>query len=115
MNDTTKKRGRPPLSPEEKEQRRIAKNAATNAYHKKNGYASQEKYRQAHPEKYRAYRETARERTYEPKVRIPIELKVVLEELLKQTGLSISQLFIGAVEEKYNITLHKGIDDDENE
>lgn len=115
MNDTSKKRGRPPLAPEEKEQRRIAKNAATNAYHKRNGYASQEKYRQAHPEKYRAYRETARGRTYEPKVRIPIEFKIDFEELLKQTGLSISQLFIGAVEEKYKVTLHKEIDNSENE
>lgn len=104
-DEIKKKRGRPPLSPEIKAERIALKNASTNAYHKKNGYAAQEKYRQAHPEKYRAYRETARGRTYEPKLRIPIEKKDELASLLQSEGVSLTQMFVTLVMEKYGINL----------
>lgn len=93
------------MSPEMKAERIAKKNASTNAYHKMNGYASQKKYRQAHPEKYRAYRESTRGRTYEPKLRIPIEKKDKLTLLLQGEGVSLTQMFISLVMEKYGIDL----------
>ncbi len=108
MNDTSKKRGRPSLPPEERERRRVEHNKKANERHKNNGYAAQKKYKEAHPEKYKGI-------NYEPKVRISMEYKPVFEELLNRTGLSITQIFLGAVEEKYNVSLHKEIDNSENE
>lgn len=98
-----KKRGRPPMSPEMKAERTAKRSAATNAYHKSTGYAAQNKYRQSHIEQYRDYRKSLRGKTYEPKLRIPMDKKDALLRLMEQTGLTITQLCIGAVEEKYNI------------
>lgn len=97
MEEEKKKRGRPPLSPEEKEKRRIVRNKSAADRHKKNGYVAQKKYRNSHPEKYN--------QNYEPKIRIPLEKKDVLTKLIGQTGLTITQLFVGAVEEKYGVNL----------
>ena len=69
---------------------------------KAGGYAAQKRYRQNHPDRVREQNE--------PKLRIPIENKVTLEKLLSDTGLSITQLCLGAVEEKYGVTLLKPID-----
>lgn len=104
-DEIKKRRGRPPMSPEMKAERVARKNASTNAYHKKSGYAAQEKYRQAHPEKYRTYREAARGRTYEPKLRIPIDKKDELASLLQSEGVSLTQMFMALVMEKYGINL----------
>lgn len=84
----TKKRGRPPLSPELKAESQ----AKRKAYEKE--------YRKSHPEIYCG-------RFYEPKLRIPIANKEELLSLLASTGLSISQIFIDAVREKYGIDLSK--------
>ena len=102
MDNQPQKRGRPPLPPEEREARRVAQNQKAMERHKKNGYAAQKRYRAAHPEKYN--------QNYEPKVRIPLEFKPTIESLTQKTGLSLSQLFIAAVEEKYNVVLHRDID-----
>ena len=102
MSDTPKKKGRPPLTPEEREARRVAQNKSAMERHKKNGYAAQKKYRAAHPEKYN--------QNYEPKVRIPLEFKATIESLTQETGFSITRLFISAVEEKYQVVLHRDID-----
>ena len=102
MSNEHKKVGRPPLSPEEREARRIAQNKMSVERHKRNGYAAQKKYRAAHPEKYN--------QNYQPKVRIPLEFQHIIERLTQETGLSITQLFISAVEEKYNVDLHRSID-----
>lgn len=104
-----KKRGRPPLSPAEREARRIAKNKQTVEWHKSTGYAAQKKYKESHPES----RANERGRVYEPKIRIPMELKGNLESLMKETGLSITRLFVSAVEEKYGVVLHRDIDNRE--
>ena len=63
---------------------------------KAGGYASQKRYREKH-----------KGDVYEPKIRIKKEYKKNLETLLSATGLSITELFVSAVEEKYNIVLHK--------
>ena len=102
MPDEIKKRGRPPLSPEAREARRIAKNKSSAEWHKKNGYAAQKRYKAAHPEQ--------RGQNYEPKIRIALEFKPIIESLTAETGLSITQLFISAIEEKYKVVLHRDIE-----
>ncbi len=77
---------------------------------KAGGYAAQKRYRQNHPDRVREQNERSRGKNYEPKLRIPIENKATLEKLLSDTGLSITQLCLGAVEEKYGVTLLKPID-----
>ena len=105
MSEEKKKRGRPPLSPEEKERRRVAKNAAVAAYHKSTGYAAQNKYKKANPERYREYNRRARETVYEPKIRLHMSKKAVLQSLLQAEGLSLTQMFTTLVLEKYGIDL----------
>lgn len=105
MSEEKRKRGRPPLSPEEKERRRVAKNAAVAAYHKSTGYAAQNKYKKANPERYREYNRRARETVYEPKIRLHMSKKAVLQSLLQAEGLSLTQMFTALVLEKYGIDL----------
>lgn len=105
MSEEKRKRGRPPLSPEEKERRRVAKNAAVAAYHKNTGYAAQNKYKKANPERYREYNRRARETVYEPKIRLHMSKKAVLQSLLQAEGLSLTQMFTTLVLEKYGIDL----------
>lgn len=100
--DTTKKRrGRPPLSDEERELRRIETNKKQAERLKRNGYAAQKKYRETH---------SGYKKNYEPKIKIPLEFRSNLDELLSKTGMTITELFVGAVEEKYAITLRYPID-----
>lgn len=108
MNEEKKKRGRPPLSPEEKENRRVAKIANVAAYHKKTGYAAQNKYKKSNPEKYREYNRRSREKVYEPKIRLPLSKKETLQDLLKAEGLSLTQLFAVLVSKEYGIDLTGG-------
>ena len=89
-------RGRPRLTDEEQEQRRIKRRKYDAERLKKSGYSAQKTYRKKN------YREC--------KILIRNEYSNELDALLDSTGLSISELFIGAVEEKYDITLTKGID-----
>lgn len=77
---------------------------------KAGGYAAQKRYRTNHPDRVREQNQKQRGKTYEPKVRIPIEHKATIDELLKATGLSFTQLCIAAIEEKYGITLHSSLD-----
>lgn len=81
---------------------------------KEGGYASQKRYRQNHPDRVREQKRKQNERLrgsiYEPKLRIPMENKHILEKLLADTELSITQLCIGAVEEKYGVTIQKQVD-----
>ena len=55
MSEEIKKRGRPPLSDEEREAKRIAHNRSASERHKKTGYSAQKKYQQAHKEQYQEY------------------------------------------------------------
>lgn len=107
MIEESKMRGRPPLSPEEKERRRVEKNTTTAVYHKKTGYAAQKKYQQTHKEQYQVYKKKQRGSIYEPKIRIPMEYKNELSQLLKEEEMSLTQLFIFLVREKYGIDFSK--------
>ena len=110
-DEIKKKRGRPPLNPDLKAQnvalRREKHAAYQREYAKRTGCAAQKKYRASHPEVYRG-------RHYEPKLRIPIEKKDVLMRLVAETGMSITQLFVEAVQEKYNVTLAPSVDNDDH-
>lgn len=101
MADGNKRRGRPPLTDEQREERSIRRKAMA--------VKRQQKYAAAHPEKVKA----SRQRYYEPKVRIPIENKPILEQLLIDSGLSFTSLCLEAIEEKYSVTLRKPVDNDE--
>lgn len=103
--EEAKKRGRPSLSSEERGKRTEARAVKSNEYHKISGYSAQTKYRQAHLEQYREYKEAARKRTYEPKIRIPIDKKEELSSLLQRENLSLTQLFAVLVLEKYGLDL----------
>lgn len=82
-----KKRGRPPLPPEERirHQKEHNKNAS-------------KKYRESHPYS---------EMYYEIKIRTPKKNKVIVSEIIKQSGLSASQLFASLIQEKYGIDILK--------
>lgn len=103
MADTTstKKRGRPPLTDEQRKERNTRRRAMA--------VKRQQKYVASHPDKIKALREAY----YEPKVRIPIEHKGIIDELRIATGLSFTELCLTAIEEKFNVSLHKSIDIDE--
>lgn len=92
------------MDKEEKLKRELARQKAT-------GYAAQKRYRERHPEKTRQYRKKQKERekgtVYEPKIRLKIEYKQALLDLLSETELSITDLCLGAVEEKYGVVLRK--------
>ena len=81
---------------------------------KEGGYLTQNAYKANHPDRVRKQKREEkrreRKRIYEPKIRMPIENKVILTNLLDTTGLSISELCLGAVEEKYGVTLLKKLD-----
>lgn len=98
-NETKNKGGRPPLSPEEREARRKAKNKRDNERKRIQGYTAQKKYRDARKGRY-----------YEPKLNIPANKKEILFKLMEQTNLTTTQLFVGAVEEKYGVVLHGTLD-----
>jgi len=108
-NENKRPKGRPPLSPEEREQRRIERNKRSNARHKETGYAASKKYNEANKD---AVLDGARKRSKKMRdkysdlgILILREKRDALEQVLKETGLSITDLFIGAVEEKYSIVL----------
>lgn len=94
--EAKKKIGRPPLSPQEREARRIAKNRYGNERQKQRGYPARKRYVEKH-----------RGEIYEPKLRIPAYNKPLLEKLLADTGLTITQLFLDALETKYGVDLSK--------
>ncbi len=81
--------------------------ANSNNYHKKAGYAAQKKYAATHPEVYKKARQTRDRGLYRAHISVPLECKATLEDLASSVGLSINQLFVLAVEEKYGVVLHK--------
>lgn len=99
-----KKRGRPPLPPELRAKKKSGISAT-----KEGGYAAQKKYRLAHPEKekerYKREWEKRRETLYEPRLRIPLENRTMIEEICSSENLSLTQLFFSLVKEKYGIDL----------
>ena len=109
MSEEKKKRGRPPLSEEEREAKRIAHNRNSSERHKKTGYSAQKKYQQTHKEQYQEYQKKQRGSIYEPKLRIPIDRKEDLTNLLEREGVSLTQMFAALVQDKYGVNL---LDDD---
>lgn len=102
----SKKRGRPPLDPAEKEKRRIERNQKRNAARKASGWATDKKYRELHPDKVREFRVNSSIKYYSPKINIPRESKPTFDSLLASTGKTISELVLDALEEKYSVNLH---------
>lgn len=90
------------MDEKEKLKRELARQKAT-------GYAAQKRYREKHPEKAREYRQKQTDREkgniYEPRLRLPIEDKKILQQLCSQTGLTITQLCVIAIKEKYGVIL----------
>lgn len=99
------------MDKEEKLKRELARQKTT-------GYAAQKKYRENNPD---VSRSTARKsmkkhrekvkgtdmETYSARVPIKMKYKPVLDELIKNEGITIAELFLSAVEEKYGIILHE--------
>lgn len=108
-DESKKKRGRPPLTPEQKamRQKKVSKPGISST--KMGGYASQRRYKENHPDKVKEWQR----RYYEPKVRVLQEYRADLERLCRETQLTLSQLFVGAVEEKYCVVLQKHLDKDD--
>ena len=81
---------------------------------KEGGYVSQKRYRENHPDRIKEQRRKQKEKTrgilYERKLRLPMSSKAALDELLQSTGLSITELCLTAIEEKYGVDLRKPID-----
>lgn len=98
-DEPKKKRGRPPLSPEAKAENYEERKKYTNEWHKKTGYAAQKKYRESHPFVY------SERKYHEARVHISREKRDILKELAKREKITISELFIIAVEEKYKVNL----------
>lgn len=86
---------------------------------KAGGYAAQKRYRENHPDRVREQKRKQNKKNkgsiYEPKLRIPIENKPLLENLLSATGLSITQLCLDAIAEKYGVKLSKPIDKNDSQ
>jgi len=84
---------------------------------KEGGYLDQKKYKERHPEKVKEWRRKQKQREkgkiYEPKLRFAIEFKPTLENLVKETGMSLNLLCISALEEKYGIVLRFSVDNKE--
>ena len=107
-----KKRGRPPLPPELRAKKKSGISAT-----KEGGYAAQKKYRKTHPEKIRELwaeqRKREKETIFQPRLRIPIKNRVVLEALCSSENLSLTQLFFSLVKEKYGIDLSSPVPNEE--
>lgn len=101
MPDKANKK-RVPLTPEELEARRIARNRSSAESHKRSGYAAQKKYRTTHADR--------RKPSYDIKIRTPLESKAIIDGLVSQTGLTITELFVSAFDEKYHVDLRQSID-----
>ena len=82
---------------------------------KEGGYATQKKYKASHPEKVREWSRNKRQRDkgkyYEPKIRIRVDYIPALQKLKEESGLSISQLFIISIKDKYGIALDSSVED----
>lgn len=107
MSEIKKKRGRPPLSPEERELRRIERNKRSSEAHKKSGYAADKRYRENNPDKISKKNRIYRNKNDSLTVTLSKEYRSVIDRLTNETGLSISDLFITAVEMQYDVKLKK--------
>lgn len=99
-SEQPKKRGRPRIerTPDEVEAIKKKRNAMSNAAHQKSGWAAQKKYKLQH-----------RKDRYEIKVTMPASNKDAFLLFLKQTNLTISDVLLGSLYEKYGIDFRKPI------
>ena len=85
-----KKRGRPPLSPEEKLKSLERKRERDKGYKRANGYADQKRYRMAH-----------KSERYEVKVVMPSRNRDDFSAFVKSQNTTISKLFLDAISKVY--------------
>lgn len=90
MEEAKKKRGRPPLTPEQKKVSVERKRERDKGYKKASGYVHQKNYRNSR---------------YEPKISIPATKKDSLMLLVKQENTSITGLFVSLIKDKYGVDL----------
>ncbi len=95
-----KKRGRPLMSSEERELKRIVRNKRENERKKALAWKDQKNYRERHRGEY-----------YEPKIRISRVSKPTFDSLLASTGKTITELVLDALEKQYGVNLHADITD----
>lgn len=99
------------MDKEEKLKRELARQKAT-------GYAAQKRYREKNPDVARSvarksmklHREKVKgteNEVYCARIPIKMKYKADLDNLVVEQGLTITELFLSAVEEKYGVVLHK--------
>lgn len=111
-DEPKRKRGRPRIYPEGYERHHKTGIASTKA----GGWKSQKKYRINHADEIREYEKRRRELECSITFRIPSSNKPAFEQLVKQTGMSISALCLDAIREKYGIDFSVPIEpQDENQ
>lgn len=91
MTDEIKKRGRPPLSDEERERRRKEKNKRDNERKKEQGWVTQKKY---HTEVVDTI-----------KITIPKGGRDIIKQIAEDNNTSMTAIIVDAVEEKYGVKL----------
>jgi hypothetical protein len=106
MDETPKRKGRPPLPPELKK----PKKKPERNYHNESGYAAQKKWSAKNPQIRKECDKKRRETHYEAKFRISKDFAPVIEKIIKDTGFSANALLIDALEQKYGVILRKNVD-----
>ena len=100
-------RGRPSLSPEEKETRRKELTKKSNDYHKSTGYAAKKKYKETYPDRIIESDKTFRESHDNLRIFLHKDFRANLNKIISESNMTITKLFLTAVEEKYGIALTK--------
>ncbi len=106
-----KKRGRPPLSEEERKARSRERQQKYYASHKDQKRERDERYRANHPDLQVRKHAKRVEKYYSPKINIPREAKPIFDSLLASTGKTISELVLDSLEKQYGVNLHADITD----
>lgn len=98
---------RPKTKAEEelKERKREYDREYSKKYAQRTNYAAQKRYKENHPDRVKQQDQARRKDLYEPKLQIKVWNKPAYENLLKETGMNQTQLFISLVKEKYGIDL----------
>lgn len=85
-----KKRGRKPLTPEQKALSAEKRKEYDAKWKKEHGYAAQKKYQASHKDARKRY-----------PINIPIDKRARFEELVSKSGMTTSEFIISVIEEKY--------------
>lgn len=98
MDEVKKRPGRKPLPPELKKKNGISAR-------KEGGYEAQRRYKERHREELLAKQRIKRVNFYEVDVLMPAANKEIVRRLCKEHGVTTSELFLRAFQEKYGIDL----------